>query len=157
MTTEGFKNDLISFLREIIAVHSPSRKERAVLARIEREMEACGWEDVRLDGMGNLIGRIGGGDSGNIPAIVQVRRHIRFINKTPFIGGSVVAPDLDRPLHAVGAGMTAGSGSIFIPTHQGNGPAFRHINKGVTGPGRRRKGRVLLRPLPRGAIIDPGV
>lgn len=60
--TESFRDPLVSFLREIIAIPSTSGEEGAVIDRIRQEMLALGYDDVRIDAMGNLIGRIGNGE-----------------------------------------------------------------------------------------------
>ncbi len=53
--------ELVDFTRRIIAIPSPVGEERAVLAVIAEEMQRVGWEDVHLDPIGNLHGRIGTG------------------------------------------------------------------------------------------------
>jgi putative aminopeptidase FrvX len=55
------KNELIKFTREIIAIPSTSGNEKPVIQRIKQEMETIGYENIQIDGMGNLIGRIGSG------------------------------------------------------------------------------------------------
>jgi putative selenium metabolism hydrolase len=51
----------VRFLRELIALPSPSRGEEAVARRVVAEMEALGYDDARIDPMGNAVGRIGDG------------------------------------------------------------------------------------------------
>jgi putative selenium metabolism hydrolase len=58
---ESLRNRLIAFTREIITIPSPCGEEAVVIARIEQEMQALGYDQVRVDAMGNLIGRIGRG------------------------------------------------------------------------------------------------
>jgi putative selenium metabolism hydrolase len=58
---ESLREQLIGFTREIIVIPSPCGDEAAVIARIEQEMQSLGYDDVRVDAMGNLIGRIGHG------------------------------------------------------------------------------------------------
>jgi len=53
--------EVVIFLRELIAIPSFSGKEQAVIERIGNQMAAVGFDEVRTDGMGNLIGRIGAG------------------------------------------------------------------------------------------------
>jgi len=53
--------ELIKFLQEIIAIPSVCGDERAVIERIKIEMENIGYEEIRIDGLGNLLGRIGNG------------------------------------------------------------------------------------------------
>lgn len=49
------------FLRDMIAIPSESTQEKSVILRIKQEMEKVGFDEVRIDGMGNLIGQIGHG------------------------------------------------------------------------------------------------
>jgi len=51
----------IEFLQDLVALPSPSRGERLACERVIREMESLGYDEVRLDDMGNVIGRIGSG------------------------------------------------------------------------------------------------
>ena len=51
----------IEFLRDLIALPSPSRGERLACERVVREMEGLGYQDVRIDDMGNVLGRFGDG------------------------------------------------------------------------------------------------
>ena len=51
----------IEFLKDLVALPSPSRGERLACERVIREMESLGYDEVRLDEMGNVIGRIGSG------------------------------------------------------------------------------------------------
>ncbi|MGH2750584.1 MAG: YgeY family selenium metabolism-linked hydrolase [Actinomycetota bacterium] len=56
-----YRDDVTRFLREIIAIPSPSCEEAKVARRIAAEMETLGYDEVTSDGMGNVVGRIGGG------------------------------------------------------------------------------------------------
>ncbi len=51
----------IEFLRDLVALPSPSRGERLACERVIREMEGLGFDEVVLDDMGNVLGRIGNG------------------------------------------------------------------------------------------------
>ena len=53
---------LVSFMQDIIRIPSLSSEEGAVIERIRDEMLAIGYDEVTVDPMGNLIGRIGSGD-----------------------------------------------------------------------------------------------
>jgi len=55
------KKELVEFLREIIAIPSPSGREKKVAKRIAREMKGAGFDEVFIDEMGSVIGRIGKG------------------------------------------------------------------------------------------------
>ncbi|MFN2489439.1 MAG: YgeY family selenium metabolism-linked hydrolase [Actinomycetota bacterium] len=58
---ERYREQVTSFLREIIAMPSPSLGEERVAKRIVEEMNALGYENAWIDEMGNAIGRIGKG------------------------------------------------------------------------------------------------
>lgn len=51
----------IELLRDLVTLPSPSRGERLACERVLREMETLGYQDVHLDDMGNVLGRIGSG------------------------------------------------------------------------------------------------
>ncbi len=55
------RDDVVRFLREIIAIPSPSTQERAVVERVAAEMRAVGLQDVHIDPIGNVLGRVGHG------------------------------------------------------------------------------------------------
>ncbi|MFH1038857.1 MAG: YgeY family selenium metabolism-linked hydrolase [PVC group bacterium] len=59
---QGLTPDMVRFLREIVAIPSPSGGEGAVLERIAAEMAKTGWEEIHYDGIGNLLGKIGSGE-----------------------------------------------------------------------------------------------
>ena len=58
---EGCREEVVGFLREIIGIRSPVGEEGAVVARIKAEMEKLGYDEVFVDPLGNLLGRIGSG------------------------------------------------------------------------------------------------
>jgi putative selenium metabolism hydrolase len=49
------------FLRDIIGIKSLSSQEEQVVLRIKEEMEKCRFDEVTIDPMGNILGRIGRG------------------------------------------------------------------------------------------------
>jgi len=59
------REDLVSFLRDLVRIPSPSTREGALAERVVAEMERLGFRDVRVDRIGNVIGWVGG-DSGPI-------------------------------------------------------------------------------------------
>ncbi|MDP6490350.1 MAG: YgeY family selenium metabolism-linked hydrolase [Kiritimatiellia bacterium] len=61
IAAQEMRKPLVGFLSDIVAIPSLSREERDVVARIAAEMEALGYDEVRIDGMGNVLGRIGNG------------------------------------------------------------------------------------------------
>jgi putative selenium metabolism hydrolase len=52
---------MVQFLRDLIAIPAESGHERPVIERIRQEMEKTGFDEIRVDGMGNILGRIGCG------------------------------------------------------------------------------------------------
>lgn len=55
------ERQVVGFLRDLIAIPSTSAREEGVIHRIKEEMERCGYDDVKIDPMGNILGRIGSG------------------------------------------------------------------------------------------------
>ena len=53
--------DLVQFMQDIIRIPSLSSEEGAVIKRIHDEMLKLGYDEVRIDPMGNVLGRIGSG------------------------------------------------------------------------------------------------
>lgn len=53
--------DTANFLMELIATPSFSGKEKKVIDVIKNKMLQTGFDEVRVDGLGNIIGRIGNG------------------------------------------------------------------------------------------------
>jgi putative selenium metabolism hydrolase len=56
-----YEAEMARFLRELIAIPSESCQEGRVIQHIHQEMLKVGFDEVRVDPMGNLIGRIGSG------------------------------------------------------------------------------------------------
>ncbi len=55
------ERSVVKFLRDLIAIRSVSSQEEQVVSRIREEMEACAFDEITVDGMGNILGRIGSG------------------------------------------------------------------------------------------------
>lgn len=58
---EAAREDIIKFMREIVAIPSMDSKIGEVGERIQAEMRKLGFDEVRFDKMGNTVGRIGNG------------------------------------------------------------------------------------------------
>ena len=54
-------DDIIAFLRELVAIPSMDSQIGPVGERAQAEMRKLGFDDVRFDSMGNTLGRIGDG------------------------------------------------------------------------------------------------
>ena len=60
---EAQREPIIAFLREICAIPSMESQIRACGERIAAEMQSLGYNDVFWDKMGNIVGRIGDGET----------------------------------------------------------------------------------------------
>lgn len=65
------ENETVQDLCDLISVPSFSTKEKEVTALIGKKMSAAGFDEVRFDGLGSVIGRIGAG-----PKIIAFDAHI---------------------------------------------------------------------------------
>lgn len=65
------EQDILRFLREIIAIPSMNSQLGEVGERIGAEMRKLGFEEVRFDKMGNIMGRLGSG-----PRVLVYDSHI---------------------------------------------------------------------------------
>jgi putative selenium metabolism hydrolase len=67
-----YEQPMVDFLRDIVAIKSPSGQEDKVIARIRHEVEKLGFADkVWVDGIGNLLVQIGSG-----PRLIAIDAHI---------------------------------------------------------------------------------
>ncbi len=58
---QACEKDVVRFLRELVAIPAESGQEGPVIRHVQHEMEKVGFDEVRVDPMGNLLGRIGRG------------------------------------------------------------------------------------------------
>ena len=65
------REDILKFLRDIIAIPSMNSQIEAVGERIGEEMRKLRFDEVRFDKMGNILGRIGSG-----PRVIVFDSHI---------------------------------------------------------------------------------
>ena len=68
---KALEKDTVRFLAELVRTPSFSSKEKEVIQVIKREMKKVGFDQVRIDGLGNIIGRIGKG-----PRVIAFDAHI---------------------------------------------------------------------------------
>jgi putative selenium metabolism hydrolase len=68
---EAYRADIARFLRDMVAIPSPSGQERRVVDRILEEMRRVGFDEVYRDEVGSAVGRIGTG-----PATILYDGHI---------------------------------------------------------------------------------
>jgi putative selenium metabolism hydrolase len=69
------KADLVRFMQDIIRIPSLSSEEGAVIERIREEMQRVGYDEVTVDPMGNLLGRIGFG-----PRVIAFDGHVDTVD-----------------------------------------------------------------------------
>jgi len=69
------KADLIRFMQDIIRIPSLSSEEGAVIQRIREEMLRLDYDEVTVDPMGNLLGRIGSG-----PRVIALDGHVDTVD-----------------------------------------------------------------------------
>lgn len=67
----SYEKQMVSFLRDMIRIPSESTHESEVIKRIENEMKSVGFDEILIDGMGNILGRIGSG-----PTVIAYDAHI---------------------------------------------------------------------------------
>ncbi len=72
----GAERDSVArFLSDIVKIPSLSAEEEAVSHRIGQEMEAVGFDEVRYDALGSVVGRIGDG-----PRVLAMDGHIDTVD-----------------------------------------------------------------------------
>ena len=69
------KSDLVKFMQDIIRIPSLSCEEGAVVNRIREEMLRLGYDEVTIDPMGNILGRIGSG-----PRVIAFDGHVDTVD-----------------------------------------------------------------------------
>jgi len=60
---EKYESSMTKFLRDLIAIPGESCGEKGVINRIAQEMELLGFDKVEIDGMGNILGYMGNGET----------------------------------------------------------------------------------------------
>ncbi len=84
-----YTGDMTTFLRDMIAIPSESAGERDVVARVAAEMRRVGFDEVKIDGLGNVLGRVGSG-----PTVIAIDGHLDTVGvgdrstwtRDPYIG-----------------------------------------------------------------------
>ena len=66
-----YTGEMTTFLRDMIAIPSESADERAIVSRVAAEMVRVGFDEVKIDGLGNVLGRVGNG-----PVVVAIDGHL---------------------------------------------------------------------------------
>jgi putative selenium metabolism hydrolase len=84
-----YTGEMTTFLRDMIAIPSESTGERDVVARVAEEMRRVGFDEVKIDGLGNVLGRVGDG-----PTVIAIDGHLDTVGvgdrstwtRDPYIG-----------------------------------------------------------------------
>lgn len=58
---EKYRDDTAENLSRLVKIKSLSKEEKEVMQELKRQMEAAGFDEVKIDPLGNVIGRIGNG------------------------------------------------------------------------------------------------
>ena len=70
-----YRDDIVGFMRRLIQASSVSGRERAVVEVIRAEMERTGFDEITIDPLGNIIGRVGSGST-----IIAMDAHIDTVD-----------------------------------------------------------------------------
>jgi putative selenium metabolism hydrolase len=62
LITLEIKQELIEFTQSLLRIKSMSGQEEEIIKFIEQKMKALGYDEVIIDSMGNILGRIGNGE-----------------------------------------------------------------------------------------------
>ncbi len=62
LITLKLREELIQFAQSLVRVKSMSGQEGEIIKLIEKKMYALGYDEVIIDSMGNIVGRIGNGE-----------------------------------------------------------------------------------------------
>ena len=89
-------------LSEIVRIPSLSGEEAAVIARLRAMLEEARFDEVRVDGLGNLIGRVGHG-----PKVLAIDAHIDTVDT-----GDLSQWALDPLSGAIRDGQVHGRGTV---------------------------------------------
>jgi len=68
---KAYESETVRFLMDMVRIPAFSTKEKDVIDCIKREMESAGFDEVFVDPLGNVIGRIGTG-----PKVIAFDAHI---------------------------------------------------------------------------------
>jgi putative selenium metabolism hydrolase len=60
--SEDIKDDLQAFAQELVRIKSVSGNEEKIVRFVASKMEALGYDEVVIDGFGNVVGRVGSGE-----------------------------------------------------------------------------------------------
>jgi putative selenium metabolism hydrolase len=96
-----YKDYTANNLSKLIRIKSLSGKEEGVVNEVKRMMEEAGFDEVKIDGLGNVIGRIGNGKN-----IIAIDGHIDTVDM-----GNLDAWDFDPLGGEIKDGFVQGRGA----------------------------------------------
>ncbi len=95
------KEEVIQFTQSFVRIKSMSGQEEEIIKFIEKKMKALGYDEVVIDSMGNIVGRIGNGEK-----VIMFDSHVDTVEVTdeekweiPPFSGNIV----DGRLHGRGS------------------------------------------------------
>lgn len=112
---QAYREDMARFLSDLVKLPSTSCHEKDVVLRIKAEMEKVGFDEVIIDGLGNILGRVGHGQH-----VIAMDAHIDTVDvgdrsawtKDPFSG------DIDDQF-VYGRGTTDQTGGMVSMVYAG--------------------------------------
>lgn len=107
--SEKYRGYTAQNLSKLIQIKSLSCQEKEVQLELKRQMEEAGFDEVRIDGLGNVIGRIGNGKK-----ILAIDGHMDTVDM-----GNLDNWDFDPLGGEIKAGFVHGRGTV----DQEGGPA----------------------------------
>lgn len=114
--SKEYETAAVGFLMDMVRIPSPSCQEQEVVQRIKREMEKVGFDEVRIDRLGNVIGRIGSG-----PRLIAFDAHIDTVGTgdlAAWKGGGPFAPRIEDG-HVYGRGTCDQEGGMASMVYAG--------------------------------------
>jgi putative selenium metabolism hydrolase len=106
---EKYRDYTANNLSKLVKIKSLSMQEKEVQLELKRQMEEAGFDEVKIDGLGNVIGRIGNGKK-----IIAIDGHMDTVDM-----GNMDNWDFDPLSGEVKDGYVFGRGSV----DQEGGPA----------------------------------
>ena len=99
---EQYRDYTSSNLSEIVRIRSLSGEEREVIEKIKSLLESADFDEVKIDGLGNLIGRVGNGEK-----ILAIDAHIDTVDT-----GDINQWEFDPFSGEIKDGFVLGRGSV---------------------------------------------
>ncbi len=99
---ERYRDDTAANLSRLVRIRSLSGGEKEMAAELKRQMEAAGFDGVRLDGLGSVHGRVGRGRR-----LIAVDAHIDTVDQ-----GNLENWDGDPFSGKIAGGCVHGRGSV---------------------------------------------